>query len=229
MNLRPFGLLLEGLYGAQLSGWLGSGLFLTGSRNGGAQSLPSFLSSRLLIAQSELLFKDRFQFFNTVLLPFLHPAACANHAPAAASPATSSPSPVDGDDGQDHIISNSYITNGTSLSHIKRMSGDTKKNSKLKKKTNKIANQKLNKLPSSVLSPHMKQRLVAFYESNFPLSNLLHALMKLHTVNEGDGEAASGAAGVGSSTSSSCGRGSNVSSSNNNFFTLAPCDLKSWW
>ena len=147
VNLRPSGLLLEGIYGAQLSGWLGSGLF---------HDNKNLTPSRILIAQSELLFKDRIQFFNDILLPFLHPVGCIKTS------------------HDQEVLQDSYIvhnvTSSTSSEHKRLNKRD---------KINKIANQKLNKLPCSVISSDMRKRLLLFYQEYFPLSNLLEGLKRL--------------------------------------------------
>lgn len=152
VNLRPFGLLAEGLYGAQLSGWLGSGLFQGGRR---AEAL-----SRVLIAQSELLFRDRFHFFNRVLLPFLHPVSCAQ--PAA--------------------MARSVISSDTSSDPPSSHSAGPHKAAR-----SKISNQKPRKLPSSALSSAMESRLRQFYESHLPVTSLLRALVRLQQTEGGSG------------------------------------------
>ena len=122
-------------------------------------------SSRILIAQSELLFKERHQFFNNILLPFLHPPGCRT-----------SENVVSDDDittGGD-MITQSIIVNGSSLSQQQRAVKTTTGSSNLTKR--KIANQKLVKLPCALLTHSMKKRLHNFYQDNLPLLGLLRTL-----------------------------------------------------
>jgi hypothetical protein len=163
VNLRQFGLVLEGLYAAQLCGWLGSGLFSTTVEEGSGSTLMH--SSRILIAQSELLFKERHQFFNNILLPFLHPPGCRT-----------SENVVSDDDiatGGD-MIAQSIIVNGSSLSQQQRAVKTATGSSNLTKR--KIANQKLVKLPCALLTHSTKKRLHNFYQDNLPLLGLLRTL-----------------------------------------------------
>lgn len=143
LNLRPFGLILEGLYAHQVSGWLSSALFKVEER----LQLPS----RLLIAQSEVLFQNRINFFNNELLPFLHPVGCENSS------------------------DESYISNLTSKSQMH----ESKKKNKVNT-ASEISNQKPLKLSSAFLSNETKIKLQTFYQNNFPVKVLFKALENCH-------------------------------------------------
>jgi hypothetical protein len=150
LRVRSLGLLLSGFYLPQLFDWLTSEIFTSPSEFGSG-------SARLLIVQSEFMFQNRYQFFQSDFFNFLHPNPFL-HIPSSSS----------------SIVEDAGSVNMTSIPvatflHINTPTNTNRANTSGPQSPSlvrPISNHKPMKGKESFLSPMMRERLLDFYTGN---------------------------------------------------------------
>ena len=147
-RVRSFGLILSALYLPQLFDWIISDIFQK-------------TSSRLLIIQSEYMFKNRFKFFQNDLLHFLHPTTMIQLPMPWLKSYNLSIDNNNNLENDSHLI-NFNVTSFLSLAQEFKNNILHNSSNKIATKIKPISNQKIIKLSESKISKKMKETLINF-------------------------------------------------------------------